>query len=305
MFLHRYNIHIKVNKKTVIKIIIIVTGIVLLCLFIYFFENISNYFFEDKNAPRGNAPRGELIKVILTFIAGIVAIGAVYYSAKRVQVMEKGNVDTRFKDAALLLANEAAGANISGIYAFHQIAVEASKGDRNERGYVKTIHDILCAFVRENWKKRQDDNPEVGGKATIVLQTITDVLFKNKNDIYKEYRSDFSNCDFSDINFGGATITSVDFSFATLRDVNFNKATLTDVFFGYATLTDVSFRYATLTEIYFDFGTLTNVGFQSSTLIGVYFFSATLAEVNFYSATISHVHFYFAKVEISLCRFNH
>ncbi|MCL1933352.1 MAG: hypothetical protein FWF53_06055 [Candidatus Azobacteroides sp.] len=76
-----------------IRIKIVVISIVLLCLLIYFFENISNYFFEDKNAPRG-----ELIKVILTFVAGIIAIGAVYYSAKRVQVMEKGNVDTRFKD---------------------------------------------------------------------------------------------------------------------------------------------------------------------------------------------------------------
>ncbi|MCL1943611.1 MAG: pentapeptide repeat-containing protein [Candidatus Azobacteroides sp.] len=271
---------------------------------------VDNFFGKPQKT------QAEILSYIGLTCGAILLLGNQYTANRRNLIMEKGNLDTRFKDAALLLADEPTGANISGIYALHRIAVEASKGNKNEQGYVKIIHDILCAFVRENWKKTQDGN-KVGNKPTIVLQTIMDVLFKNKNDIYKEYDSDFLNCIFQEIDLDKATLTDVsfyeakftrvdfgeailkgeiNFSNATLTDVRFNKATLTGVSFDEATLTDVRFDEATLTGVmWFNKATLTDVRFNKATLTGVSFDEATLTDVRFYKATLTDVSFYEAK----------
>ena len=44
------------------------------------------------------------------------------------------------------------------------------------------------------------------------MQTIIDVLFKNKRDIYGKYASNLSGAVFNDVNFDYATLTGVDFT---------------------------------------------------------------------------------------------
>ena len=269
------------------------------------FDVADTFFGKVQKTP------AEILSYIGIVCGAILLLGNQYTTNRRNLIMEKGNLDIRFKDAALLLANEATSATISGIYALHQVAVEASRGDKNEQGYVKTIHDILCAFVRENWRKTSDDTT-VGNKPKIVLQTLMDVLFKNEKDIYKEYYSDLSNCVFQDINLENATLTNVGFndtkltnvwfSDAILTFVGFNNAKLTEVWFpnakltavGYsdAKLTDVGFSNAKLTEVWFNNAKSIDVGFRDAKLTNVRFRHAKLANVDFFKATLANVDFF-------------
>lgn len=95
-----------------------------------------NNFFGDKFDTMTPA---EILTYIGIVCGAILLVGNQYSANRRNIIIGKGNLDTRFKDAALLLAHENTSANISGIYALHQIAIEASKGDSDQQGYIKTF----------------------------------------------------------------------------------------------------------------------------------------------------------------------
>jgi len=270
----------------------------LVVLWIFIPNYVINSFF-------GTRTPAEIFTYIGLICGAILLLGNQYAANRRNLIMEKGNLDIRFKDAAMLLADNSTSANISGIYAMHQIAVEASIGDKNQQGYVKIIHDILCSFVRENWKKDKDDNL-IGNKPIIVLQTIVDVLFKNKNELYQKFYSDFSGCYIQNINFKERILTNISFYRTTLTEVcidgstlikvNFNGSVLTEINFDETVLTEVSFVGATLTRVYFNKPNLMNINFDKATLQIVLFGSppskyVNLEYVRFEEATLTGVNF--------------
>ena len=61
----------------------------------------------------------------------------------------KRQLDMRFKDAAMLLAEGNTVAELSAIHALNQIAIEASQTE-DQKDYVKVIKDILISFIQEN-----------------------------------------------------------------------------------------------------------------------------------------------------------
>ena len=212
------------------------------------------------------------------------------------EIAERGQINTRFKDAAMLLGSNDTASILSGIYALHQIAMECHKGKEEQKGYVKVIHDILCAYIRESAETKTNDKGEeerICTHPTVVMQTLVDVLFKNKGDIYGDYFSDL----------GGAVFIDVSFEFTSLRNVWFNNAALTkirfcvyniilhNVWFVKATLMDVDFGEATLSVVIFHEATLTDVGFEKATLTCVNFDNAILTNVSFFMAKLTTISF--------------
>ena len=314
----------KDRKKTKIwkwtmRILLIFFCLLILFYFILFFQDISNYFFQVDNVSKfDNTPRGELLKVFLTFIAGIIAILVWHSGYKRVKVMEKqtektaeqiqvmykGNMDTRFNNAVGHLGNENSAVILGGIHALHQIAVE------NEN-YRQVVHNLFCSYLRENSAKLYE-KPEFENtpdKCPIIIQTLIDYLFRlyNNEYIYKNCESDLSfstlkNCDFSEV-----TINDVNFSHSVLENCNFSDGILTRCkffngilirchFWNRAVLTECNFggfyfENRILKECYFT-GTFRNCDFTFTNLINCHFEHGDLTDCDFNTCSLTECTFW-------------
>ena len=218
---------------------------------------------------------GELFKVCLTTIAGIGALIALYYSAKRVQAMEKGNVDTRFNNAVGHLGSKNSTVVLGGIHALHQIAVK-------HKSYRQVVHNLFCSYLRENSANLYDK--KTPDKCPIIIQTLIDYLFKfynNKNSVYKGYRSNLSFCTFKNCNFNETEINDVNFCNSTFEKCHFLLTTLTDCAYIGGTLTDCNFNNGILINCSFCFVKLTDCFFGDGTLSGCDFTFGTLTKCKF------------------------
>ena len=300
------------------KITLIIIGVIFLLLFFCFFGKISDYFFEN------NKTQGELLKVFLTAIAGIVAVFVWHTGYKRVKVMEKQtektaeqiqvmykeNVDTRFNNAVGHLGNEKHSIILGGIHALHEIAVE-------NKNYRQIVHNIFCSYIRENSAKLYEkvDFEKMPDYCPVIIQTLIDYLFQPYNyedSVYKDFESDLSfstlkNCDFSNVK-----IKNVNFRNCVLESCYFAAGTLTECDFDYGTLTECSFSDGTLTNCSFSAGTLTECSFYDGTLTNCYFYTGTLTECSCYVGTLTNCHFYavtltnyeFSDVTLTKCSFS-
>lgn len=278
----------------------IIVFVVLILVWNFISKNWLSDFFGGNDATPA-----KILTYIGVICGAIIVVGNLYASDKRNTLAEKGQLDTRFKDAATLLANESTSAILSGIYALHQIAEETSR-DESQKGYVKVIHNILCAYVRENWRKPKEDSDEVKHKPPIILQTIIDILFKNKSYIYDELNSNLSHCFFSDIDFSESCINNVNFlncTFikgrffnATINNVNFSDSTIDNVEFGNL-FTKTTFNIVQFNNSIFKnnvllmYSIFKNVEFKNSTMNNVFFNSAILEEVDFSKSKLDKIHF--------------
>ena len=280
------------------KTLLFLSTAVLLLLFILNFKKLSVYFEYD--TPYGY---GELFRVFLTVVAGVGAVFIVYFTAKRVKVMEeqtkktvehiqtiyKGNVDTRFNNAVGHLGNEKSSVILGGIHALHEIAVE-------NKNYRHIVNNLFCSYIRENSKKL---NAEINFKKTpdkcpVIIQMLIDYLFKPYNgedSVYKDYESDLSHSILKNCNFWDTTLNECKLNNATLDECDFRDATLNECKFWDADLTECDFRDATLIECDFRDATLTKCDFWIATLNECKFRDATLNECDFRNATLDECDF--------------
>ena len=282
--------------KILLWIILCLSVTALTVLFILNFRYLSTHFTE-------NNPHGELFKVVLTVIAGIIAIVALYYNHRRVTAIEKGNVDTRFNNAVGHLGSENPTVVLGGIHALHQIAVK-------DENYTQVVHDLFCSYLRENSAKLYDE--KTLDKCPVIIQTLIDYLFKSYNGkdlIYKSYASDLSysilkNCifrgaTFENCNFRGATLTKSDFYDTTLTECDFSNVTLAECDFCGVTLTECGFGCAILTKCDFKFATLAKCNFYGATLTKCGFHNAILTKSNFYDTVLTECDF--SRAELFSC----
>jgi len=231
--------------------------LIVLCLFFYFFTEISENYFSKDNS------KGELIKVFLTFTAGIIAILVWHSGYKRVKVMEeqtektteqiqvmyKGNVDTRFNNAVGHLGNENPTVVLGGIHVLHQIAVD-------NKNYTQVVHNLFCSYLRENSGKLYEkiDFEKTPDKCPVIIQTLIDYLFRpynNKDSVYENFKSDLSFSTLKNVVLGFVIMRNVNFSHCLLENCNFLFGTLNECDFRDGTLNKCDFRLLTLNKCNF------------------------------------------------------
>ena len=177
-------------------------------------------------------------------------------------LVRKGQLDTRFKDAATLLANSNSSAELSAIHTLHQIAIEASK-DEETKDYVQVIKHILISFIKDNSVIEKDT--AYNKKSNLLLQTIVDYLFRVKqHEIFSEYETDLSKSVLKEIIFWEAQLDSASFFEAQLQGADFREAQLQGAFFFEAQLQGARFFEAQLQD----------AGFFRAQLQGAYFIEA-------------------------------
>jgi uncharacterized protein YjbI with pentapeptide repeats len=287
----------KKNYKVIIAIIFV--GLLCCIPFIW-----SDWFF---GTPTTIASK---LTYIGAFIGGILLAINAYFIYKRTKelnrsnnLVAKGQLDTRFKDAATLLAAGNTSAELSGIHALHQIAIEASKTE-DQKDYVKVIKDILIAFIKENSviEYKKDENGKIlldefdelivekayNTKSNIVLQTIIDKLFiDGECKIYTEYS----------IYLSETVLHGISFAFAQLQNVNFIKVQLQNSYFLKAQLENVYFRKTELENVIFEDARLQSVRFINTQLQNTRFVRAQLQSVRFVQAQLEYANFREAQLE--------
>ena len=297
------------------------------------FERFSNFLFG-----KDNKHRGELVKVILTVFTIALTLGAglvaflVWYSTdesvkemkeqtkridEQIQVMYKGNVDTRFSNAIEHLGSENSTVVLGGIHALYQIAVE-------DTNYTQIVHNIFCNYLRENSAKlyEKQEFKESPKKCPVVIQILIDYLFKpynNKDYIFKDYASDLSfstlkNCNFSNanienVNFDHCLLENCEFLNVRLIDCNFGRVTLKNCFFGSADLINCFFGSADLINSFFINAEFTNCDFtttHSSFGPSVFLAGAILMECVFSAVKLTECIFSSNEVDAILidCKFD-
>ena len=255
----------------------------------------------------------DTLKYVGAFIGGILLAVNAYFIYRRTEeqsksnnltikgqeLIAKGQLDTRFKDAATLLATGNTSAELSVIHALHQIAIEASK-TKDQKDYVGVIKDILIAFIRENSNIEEETN----AKSNIVLQTIIDKLFRDKCcEIYAEYRTDLSNTVLKGMDFFYAQLQKVKFSNVKLQGANFGGAQLQKAYFWTVQLQKVNFGGTELQGAYFANSQMQTADFAGSQLQGSIFADVQLQNAYFGEAQLQKT--YFDKVQLQGARFGY
>ena len=280
-----------------LKILYISTSLVFLVLTYLFaahFDELSNYFAKDN-------PRGELFRVILSTIGGIGALIALYYIAKQVQAIEKGNVENRFNNAVGHLSYSNSTVVLGGIHVLHQIAIENTN-------YTRIVHNLFCSYLRENSASLYS----VPNKCPVVIQTLINYLFGNYNgkaSIYKKYPYDLS---FSVLKY-------VDFPKNKLHNVSFENSNMENCCFPNEPMTDCDFRQASIKYCFFSRTTMTNCNFLDWNGIECFFedsklnncsFSGSTAKCNYMNASFTDCYLggqfkdcYIACTDIVKCSF--
>lgn len=268
---------------------------------------LAGYFFYKLNAHVllfGDTPSalGEYIKTVATVIGGALVVLGLWINNRRVaeqtrqnNINEKGQINSRFKDAATLLDSGNVSSMLSGVYALHQVALESSVGDERQRGYVRIVHEILSAFVRENTEKivNKEEGTEwlINKKPAIVIQTILTVLFKNNEFIYSDLMTDLSHCIFEDIELDQASIENVDFTKTKFIRSSAKDCTFSSCYMDNAFIEDMDFSNCRFEKVVFDNSHIHDTTFEESEFYQCDFWDAILSDTKFKKAKLKEVDF--------------
>lgn len=281
--------------------------------------DIANWLFpSDVNR------NAELLKIILSVLAGIGVFVGIYVSLWRAKTTEesvrlqseairkqgqqielsvKSQIDERFSKAIEHLGSDKEPVLLGGISELHQIAKE------NPFTYAEVVFNILCSYVRSNANIYKQKAEDINYTA---IQTIIDYIFKKTNDNLNPYiklKADLShsnlrganldNCDFSEANFS--------FSFMpSLKNVSLIKSDLSKTDFTVLNLCNVNASKATLFNAKFKFSNLTDVDFSDCESFTVSFVDCDIHKTflnkvksyksNFYSCVLNEVSFEDAEI---------
>jgi uncharacterized protein YjbI with pentapeptide repeats len=284
------------TELTVIISTVILLFLITTLLYRSFPEVIENYFGEKVSLAKLYTYLGSVVGVVIV-LEQIVSS----YRRNRLQeeynsVIAKGNLDNRFRDASLLLGNESSSAQLSGVYALNQIAIDAHADGRD--GYVEVIKKILCAVLRDGSKQEQP----------FVVQTILDLIFRSETSaLFGRYPTDLSGAMLKDMNLENAdlqrsnlacanlegamlaganlenailqnaNLNDTDLKQANLTNADFNRASLNRALMSKANLTGAQINYADLKEAILRFAILDSVQFNETHLEGADFSEAQIA----------------------------
>lgn len=247
--------------------------LVVICIIVYCLDIPETLFgLTDKEGKvQPNNVNGEFFQFLFLILGGVVALWGLWINNKRlkttnkqvelqteqvkiaikqIQLAEKTQINTRFKDAAQLLASEHTSAILSGIYALDQIAVEVSKSDDEQyKGYVQVVLDILCAYLRENSVLDYEDKPVDRKRPKIVFQTIVLQLFLVNESVYAGLYKDLQRTYLADLslnkaNLQGAVLIEANLQGAWLCNTNLQSAFLIETNLQRANLQKANLRGA-------------------------------------------------------------
>lgn len=255
---------------------------------------------ENRNA--------ELLKIILTVIGGMGVFFTLYLSYKRakagdkavrlqgeainkqseqLELTRKSQIDERFKNAVEHLGNDKEPIILGGIVELHQIAKE------EKDKYASVVFNILTSFLRTILKVdiKRDEN-----FSSTIPQTIIDFLFRdNDSHLYKNFKANLANCNFSAIDISSSEFSDSDFSFSIMPmhvvDVSFENTKFSRTNFSITRIENVNFKGADFHDNLFNFCEIKKVDFYGAKLSKQNFLNCKFYDCKFINTEIYNTKF--------------
>ncbi len=221
---------------------LIFTILLLLVIFVIkYFNNISEFFFGGQDSKN---PKGELLKIIVQVLGGIILLSGAYYSLKIADSMhknnmliEKGNIADRFRNAIHMLENKNSITCLSGIYALNNIAKENDE-------YREQIFNILVEFINNKTKllpswAEMPNSKRIVAQPSIEIKTIFKILFSKEDTLYRNYSAHFKNAKlyggiYDDYNLSCCKFKNVEFQNSSFKRTLFVKSEIFNSDFSFS-----------------------------------------------------------------------
>jgi uncharacterized protein YjbI with pentapeptide repeats len=181
-----------------------------------------------------DAARGRL----LTLGAGLLAAGALLFTARNFILSREGQVTDRYTKAIEQLGSDKLDVRIGGIYALERIARDSAKDH-------PTVMEVLTAFIREHsreqWPVSAADSPELERLTRPDVQAAVTVIGR------RDVRRDILPIDLTGANLPSATLTGARIRGALLTGADLTGARIRGALLTGADLTGARIRGALLT----------------------------------------------------------
>jgi uncharacterized protein YjbI with pentapeptide repeats len=244
--------------------------------------------------------RGYLIQIG----AGVLAAGALLYTALNFQLAREGHVTDRYTKAIEQLGSDRLDVRLGAIYALERIMIDSPRDH-------PTIVEVLAAFVREHAPARKkapaagpSPNPDVGGQPGQYLPLATDVQAaatvlgrrpagRTERGSVDLHATNLTGADLIDARLDGANLTdanltSADLSRASMAIARLNGANLTGATLTSANLADAWLNAANLTDATVAGTNLTGAWLVNANLTSAHMTNANLTEANLTGASLDH-----------------
>ena len=198
--------------------------------------------------------------------AGLLAAGALLYTALNFRLSREGHVTDRFTKAIEQLGSDRIEMRLGAIYALERIMTDSARDH-------PTIVEVLAAYVREH-----AIDPDLERPTTDVQAALT-VIGRRPRD-----RAERGPVDLSSVNLSGADLRE-----AFLEHAKFHKSQLRNVQLQAAALGGVEFLETDLAGANFNGAVLFDAEFHQAPLGGASFWSADLRFAIFQSVDLSTV----------------
>ena len=240
---------------------------------------------HDVGASKGSlaaardAARGRL----LTLGAGLLAAGALLFTARNFTLSREGQVTDRYTKAIEQLGSKELDVRIGGIYALERIARDSAKDH-------PTVMEVLTAFIREHSREpwpppdtgaegqERSTRPDVQAAVTVI----------GRRDVKRDIRGqpiDLTRANLTRARFDGADLSGARLDGADLDGADFFDADLSDANLTRAKLTRANLTEANLTRAYLGGAELGDAELSDADLSG-----AKLIEANLTRARLDGAH---------------
>ena len=199
-----------------------------------------------------DAARGRL----LTFFAGLFAVGALIFTALNFNLLRHGQVTDRYTRAIEQLGSGKLDVCIGGIYALERVAHDSPRDH-------PPVMEVLTTFVREH--SREQWPPGVSDDARTTRPDIQAALYVIGR---REARHDRRYIYLGGANLTEATLVDANLARANLASANLTRANLPGADLTGATLSGVNLTGANLTRRYFPSANLSCANLSRANLTG-------------------------------------
>jgi hypothetical protein len=232
----------------------------------------------SKRASEIDTMRGYLIQIG----AGVLAAGALLYTALNFQLAREGHVTDRYTKAIEQLGSDRLDVRLGAIYALERIMIDSARDH-------PTIVEVLAAFIREHRSaalSRPDPDggaqPEQHPPPATDVQAAATVLGRRPDG-----RAERGPVNLARANLTGADLSGVDLRNANLRNANLRGADLRGANLGGANLRGANLDGADLADADLIAANLTGAHLDIANLTGARLVAANLADADLRAADLT------------------
>lgn len=268
--------------------VLVMIALSILCF--RYFDNIRSFLFPQE-VTVANSANFETIKFLVYIIGGCLLVWqimltnrrtkaseqAAFASFENIRIIEKGQVQERFKNAIDQLGSVSEAVNLGAIYTLHHIAKESIE-------LRKSIFDILCSYIRETTSNQEYQLKEA---PSIKIQSILNLLFNDERerDIYSLFNADLHNAyllkaDLSSAHLPQANLNKADLVCAVCINANLEGATLIGAILQGAILQEANLKEADLQDAGLQDSTFKGANLKGAILDGAILNGANLQKAN-------------------------